>query len=920
MKIVAFVRKLVLLPAFCLGLVAALSGCGGGDAALPAAMASTSSASVKSEAKASAPTWTPCASENQYCSFFGTQQVRYGAGTQWVTQTLTGGTPCNNSVFGDPDFGVYKSCAYASAPQAASTTQWILCATEGATCSFPGTTTVRYGVSTQYTSGTFTGSVSCTNSVFGDPDYGVHKSCWFASIPASGPGASGSNPPIVFNATASGRAGNVITLQGANFGGSPQVYFDGAPGTLLPIVNQVGTTWLAVQLPTSAPAALVLRVANGTGISARVLLNAARPDHLDTLQLTPGASFRVFGRNLMLAGSTPSLTINGAPATIDATHSDEYMLTATAPATLGASSAATIVVDNGNGSGPATLDRTVQTLATGSGDPFGLGVGWAAGFSAFANSFVDVASDPRLSQHTVCNGSTDDSGAINGAIALAASSGGGVVRLPAGNCRLIGRINLASNVVVQGAGMSSTQLVYDSNYAFAGQNIDLAGLRNLTLTNSGAAVEGPLLKNSTRVFLQNVSIQLNVSRQMYLSGNQNIAIENCSFVQTGGISDQGPYTLNASSGLVFQGNATQWVVGAPDFSQVHDAFIAGNHHTRDGRAQSETGVVHAMVLGFAYRVAVVGNTFDVAYGPITNKARNDGEAILTEGGGASRTENLGSVASAGPSTLTDPNNTIHVDPFGTGVIPEDYGVAIVGGTGAGQMRHVTAYAQSTLTVDRAWDVVPDSSSKYATFVFGLEKSLIRANSFSQNPRGIWLYQTAIRDVDVVGNTISEGGGIYLRAYQNLSAKYFMPIYNVLVAGNTVGNSTGLWMSYVNSVFVNSDAQDFGIANLGVEFRSNQLTANQPNVYSSVEDYAGTEGYTAIMRVENYSGYQTSVLPRVLGTIIANNTCIHCDVAVRIGTGDGGTTILNTSLINTTTAVSDTASTSSPEKSTGTVVR
>lgn len=63
-------------------------------------------------------------------------------------------------------------------------------------------------------------------------------------------------------------------------------------------------------------------------------------------------------------------------------------------------------------------------------------------------------------------------------------------------------------------------------------------------------------------------------------------------------------------------------------------------------------------MDFAYRIAVVGNTFDVLGGPITNKTRNDGETLLTEGGAGSRTENLGTVATATLSTLTDPDNTI----------------------------------------------------------------------------------------------------------------------------------------------------------------------------------------------------------------------------------------------------------------------
>jgi hypothetical protein len=713
-------------------------------------------------------------------------------------------------------------------------------------------------------------------------------------------------------------AGDVVSLQGANFGSAPVVVMDGAPSNPLQIVNNTKTNWLAVQIPASAKGALILRISNATGTSAQVKLNAAVPVHLDAMQLVPGGVFRVFGRNLLMAGSAPSVTVNGQVAALDLSNSNGHMLMARAPTALLATAAADISVDNGNGSGPASLDRTIAVVPSGGADVFGLGVGWASAFAPLATKNVNAATDSRLSPKMVCNGSTDDTLAVQSAIALAASGGGGVVQLKAGRCRLAGTLTLKSNVVLQGAGMNQTTLVYEANYPLWGVGIDLAGLRDLSLVNAGSAAEAPLLKNNTRVFLQNVGVQLGTSRQMYLSGNTNIVVTASSFVQTGSISNQAPYTFTGNAGLVFVGNTTNWMNGAPTFGQVHDSYIQGNHFTRDGAYQSNTGTVHSFTVDFAYRIAVVGNTFDVANGPITNKSRNDGETILTEGGGGQRTENLGTVASATATTLSDPTNTLNVDPFSSGTIPEDYGVAIVSGTGAGQTRRVVAYSQPTMTVDRAWDVVPDSTSNYATFVWGLEKSIILGNNLSQNPRGVWLYQTAVRDVEVSSNVVSQGGGIFLRSYQNLSAKQFMPIYNVLITQNQITNSTGQWMSYINSVFVNGDAQAFGIATLGIEMRANAVTANIPNISSNYEDYANAEGYMNMMRLESSNPYQSSVMPRLLGTILNRNSCTNCGTAIRIGTGAGGTTILNTQLVNSPIPLADWATTNTSETSTNAV--
>jgi hypothetical protein len=54
--------------------------------------------------------WTVCASEGGVCAFSGTQEVRYGASGSYFYKTLSDGTACTNSVFGDPVYGTPKRC------------------------------------------------------------------------------------------------------------------------------------------------------------------------------------------------------------------------------------------------------------------------------------------------------------------------------------------------------------------------------------------------------------------------------------------------------------------------------------------------------------------------------------------------------------------------------------------------------------------------------------------------------------------------------------------------------------------------------------------------------------------------------------------------------------------------------------------
>jgi len=59
----------------------------------------------------SPPGYTFCAWEGQRCSFSGRGDVAYGAlDSYFVRPGVSGGIDCNNRVFGDPIFGVYKAC------------------------------------------------------------------------------------------------------------------------------------------------------------------------------------------------------------------------------------------------------------------------------------------------------------------------------------------------------------------------------------------------------------------------------------------------------------------------------------------------------------------------------------------------------------------------------------------------------------------------------------------------------------------------------------------------------------------------------------------------------------------------------------------------------------------------------------------
>jgi hypothetical protein len=127
--------------------------------------------------------WSQIASEAQSFSVNGTQTVRYGGGTSWITLSVTNGGTCSNAFFGgDPLFGIVKHCDVSTG----GSTVWSFIAVEGQSFSVSGTQSVRYGSGSTWITRSVTGGGQCTNEYFGsDPLYGVGKQCQVASSTAS---------------------------------------------------------------------------------------------------------------------------------------------------------------------------------------------------------------------------------------------------------------------------------------------------------------------------------------------------------------------------------------------------------------------------------------------------------------------------------------------------------------------------------------------------------------------------------------------------------------------------------------------------------------------------------------------------------------------------------------------------------------
>jgi uncharacterized membrane protein YgcG len=141
--------------------------------------------------------WQRCAGQDQICRFEGQALVRYGADGRYAYRVVRNRIPCDHHEFGDPAYGVVKSCDFnydLSQRDPGTPTDrdgWTYCASEGENCRVRGTARVRYGAEGRYEYRNVDGGVFCSARVFGDPAYGVHKTCEYMARGGGGGGWNG---------------------------------------------------------------------------------------------------------------------------------------------------------------------------------------------------------------------------------------------------------------------------------------------------------------------------------------------------------------------------------------------------------------------------------------------------------------------------------------------------------------------------------------------------------------------------------------------------------------------------------------------------------------------------------------------------------------------------------------------------------
>jgi len=202
----AFIRRLASGAALSAPILV-LTACGGGGDDVSRTAEPTAAKSMR--ALDADDIWTTIAKEGERFTVSGTQTVRYGSGSTWITMQVNGSGECSNGAFGqDPLYGVVKECQ----TESSGDTGWTVIAGEHSGFTVNGSQTVRYGSGTSWITRSVSGAGECSNEFFGaDPLYGVVKECQVASAGTAPPvpGGAGVCTPPVAAADTSGTAATV---------------------------------------------------------------------------------------------------------------------------------------------------------------------------------------------------------------------------------------------------------------------------------------------------------------------------------------------------------------------------------------------------------------------------------------------------------------------------------------------------------------------------------------------------------------------------------------------------------------------------------------------------------------------------------------------------------------------------------------
>ena len=266
----------------------------------------------------------------------------------------------------------------------------------------------------------------------------------------------------------------------------------------------------------------------------------------------------------------------------------------------------------------------------------------------------------------------------------------------------------------------------------------------------------------------------------------------------------------------------------------HDiAFIGNELRNADESRSDGSGIGRLFVyqghFGSTRNLYFGGNaTYDSAPRDCRAVDCNKGEQIIWE---------LGSVDLKGKASAVT-GNTVRFDALDVPDVPGGTHVIVAGGRGVGQMRRILSVSGDTATLDRPWNVVPDTETSLFFVNSVAEKAVVYGNRFEgrtthsqhdSNSTAVLVWGNC-QDIIIANNDVSRmRHGIMVAATSgtardSVSAPHFILVANNRIAEGNNGIYTGLTFGFdtapgvyggIGNVFRGNTV--IGMSHIGIAF-------------------------------------------------------------------------------------------------------
>ncbi|MCL2352172.1 MAG: discoidin domain-containing protein [Firmicutes bacterium] len=598
-----------------------------------------------------------------------------------------------------------------------------------------------------------------------------------------------------------------------------------------------------------------------------------------------------------------------------------------------------------------------------------LGVSWSNQFN-----WSNVINAGLAPYNAVGDGVTDSTAAIQSAVNAAAAAGGGVVFLPAG-VYVFGGLSLGKGVILSGAGDTTKLMFYVANPVPGKQYdavwSDGGGTAATAVTpDTAAAVGCNGLQNLYLGVLNNEDIKVKavdfglpgsyIWTQLLYSRNPDdtapdpddlgsfssvitakyLFVDHCTIdfgLDSARIGKYSGFNFGGSNVLFRDNKVTvpgnvMWNSYVPyrgmlidnTFDYANDTitfssekcFISGN--TVTGHNDPNYASVNKNLHGFFVDEQNFGFdiwNFYVGKNSVNNVGSSNADGTLGNDGEAIALDSFDShfFGTVGESTSTSISGEVNFTPSVSYMCDSTTQemIAVVGGTGAGQLRQVQSFTADdtlfTVNVTQPWDIQPDATSIVIEGRFHTNVTIER-NTINNAAYGVDMYNGCW---DCVGadNVINNAGGTIIYGTYNFPSIGSMgPSFFCQLVGNTVtGTSRTLptGQSWIGLRTESHDTPAYGMCAYGNEFRNNVVNrAGNPSKVTSV-GLADCNQPAAYYITDQGGRPLTDTSIHVLGTLFDSNSVLNSDIGLYIQKPSmHSTDVFNMTVANTTTPYMD----------------